>query len=247
MSKNKTRKLNFSFLFVTGVALLGLLPLNVLAYDSPYKLPIFRDVLKKVKLQHPTDKIRIGYGDFKGKAKPYFFLEKGRYMTFKAEKPLRGAVVRSELRMGPRDWPITTAKSQILNADLHLSKPASLNQITLLQIHAVKPSYPPLRVVWLRSYKNIKDHIWAIVRPSPYESGINYIDLGKRSSKTFSHYSIRVQKGWLQMSVNGKFKFKQSLALWKGTVNYYKAGLYLSGKDDGGKAKMRFKSLEYKF
>lgn len=247
MTGNKTKKYSAPFLCVTGLALLGLLPLNAFAYDSPYKLPIFRDVLNKVKLQHPTDKIRIGYGDFKGKAKPYFFLEKGRYMTFKAEKPLHGSIVRSELRMGPRDWYVTTARSQILNAELHLSKPASLNQITLLQIHAVKPSYPPLRVVWLRNYKNIKDHIWAIVRPSPYKSGISYVDLGKRSSKTFSRYSIRVQKGWLQMSVNGQFKFKQSLALWEGTVNYYKAGLYLSGKGDGGKAKIRFKSLEYKF
>jgi len=246
MSKNNLEKRKTPLLIATGIALLSLLPLSLLAYDSPYNVPVFRDVLKKVKLQYPTDKIRIGYGDFKGKAKPYFFLEKNRYMTFKAEKPLRGAIVRSELRMGPVDWSVNTPRSKVLSAELHLSKPATLNQITLLQIHAVKPSYPPLRVVWLRSYKNIKDHIWAIVRPSPYKHGINYIDLGKRSSKTFTRYNIRVQKGWLQMKVNGKFKLKQSLALWKGAVNYYKAGLYLSGKNDGGKAKVRFKSLSYK-
>ena len=247
MKRNKTNIGGASLLFAIAMTLLGLLPLNVFAYDSPYKLPIFRDVLNKVKLQHPTDKIRIGYGGFKDKAKPYFFLEKGRYMTFKAEKPVGGTIVRSELRMGPKDWQVDTQRSQILDAELHLSKPDSLNQITLLQIHAVKPSYPPLRVVWLRNHKNIKDHLWAVVRPSPYKSGINYIDLGKRSSKTFTRYTIRVQKGQLQMSVNGKFKLKQSLALWSGVDNYYKAGLYLSGKGDGGKAKVRFKSLSYKF
>ena len=245
MKKNKAIKANTPLLMLMGLVLLT--PLNLLAYESPYNNPVFRDVLKKVKLQHPTDKIRIGYGRFKGKAKPYFFLEKGRYMTFKAEKPLRGAIVRSELRMGPRDWGVESKRSKVLDAELYLSKPVSLNQITLLQIHAIKPSYPPLRVVWLRKHRNIKDHIWAIVRPSPYKSGINYIDLGKRNRKTFTRYTIRVQKGWLHMSVNGKFKLKQSLALWRGTKNYYKAGLYLSGKNDGGKAKLRFKSLSYKF
>jgi len=247
MNKNKRqiKSLNVGLKILGG--LLFFLPLHLSAYESPYNLPVFRDVLKKVKLQHPNDKIRIGYGGFENKAKPYFFLEKGQYMTFKAEKSLGGSIVRSELRMGPVDWSVDTERSKILDAELHLSKPVDLNQITLLQIHAVKPSYPPLRVVWLRKHKNIKDHIWAVVRPSPYTSGINYIDLGKRSSKVFTRYTIRVQKGWLQMMVNGKFKLKQSLALWQGTVNYYKAGLYLSGKGDGGKAKIRFKSLEYKF
>lgn len=232
---------------ILAVLLFAWLPLNLLAYESPYNNPAFRSVLNNVKLQHPNEKIRIGYGRFKDNAKPYFFLEKSRYMTFKAEKQQGGAIVRSELRMGPKDWDVDTARAQILNAELHLSKPATLNQITLLQIHAVKPSYPPLRIVWLRKHKNIKDHIWALVRPSPYNSRLNYIDLGKREGKRFTHYSIRVQNSNLQISVNGRFILKQSLEQWKGTFNYYKAGLYLSGKNDGGKAKVRFKSLAYKF
>jgi hypothetical protein len=225
--------------------LVVLLPLTSFAYEAPYNNPVFRNVLGKAKLQFPTDKIRIGYGRFNDRAKPYFYLENGRYMTFKIKKDKGEGIVRAELRLGPNDWMVDTRTPRILTAEMHLSKPQTLNQITLLQIHAVSPSYPPLRVVWLRRHRGVKDHIWAIFRASPYQSTIRYVDLGKRQGKVFSHYSIKVHNNTLEVRENNKLKGKQSLALWKGTKNYFKVGLYLSGKNDEGEAKIRFRLLEY--
>jgi hypothetical protein len=222
-----------------------LLPLNLMAYEAPYKNPVFKNVLSKAKLQFPKDKIRIGYGRFQGRAKPYFYLENRRYMTFKVKKPLHGTIIRAELRLGPDDWSVYTRTPKVLNAEIHLSNPKGLKQITLLQIHAVKPSFPPVRITWLRSHRGIKDHVWAILRASPYHRGIRYVDLGKRQGKNFSRYSIKVFNGNLEVWFDWKLKAKQSLSLWKNTKNYFKAGVYLSGKGDGGLAKARFRLLEY--
>lgn len=239
--------LNYWYLLLfSGMLLIALLPITSFAYEAPYNNPVFRDVLEKAKLQFPINKIRIGYGRFNGKAKPYFYLENGRYMTFKTEKDKGGGIVRAELRLGPDDWMVDTRTPKVLTAEIHLSKPQTLEQITLLQIHAVSSSYPALRVAWLRTHRGVKDHIWAIFRASPHQSTIRYVDLGKRQGKVFSHYSIKVHNNILEVRANKKFMGKQSLALWKGAKNYFKAGLYLSGKDDEGKAKVRFRLLEYR-
>ncbi len=233
------------FPFIIGLIVFFLSPLNVLPYEAPYNNPIFQDVLGKAKLQFPTDKIRIGYGHFQGKAKPYFYLEKKRYMTFKVKKEPHDSIVRAELRLGPNDWTVYTPTPKILNAEIHLSNPEGLNQITLLQIHGINPSYPPLRITWLRHHRGIKNHIWAILRPSPYHSTIRYVDLGKRQGKKFTRYSIKVAKGNLEVWVDWKLKAQQPLNLWKNTKNYFKAGIYLSGKGDAGQAKARYRLLQY--
>ncbi len=230
---------------IIGLLMFLFLPFNVSAYEAPYNNPNFRSVLSKAKLQFPTDKIRIGYGRFPNKAKPYFYLEKKRYMTFKVKKEQNAAIVRAELRLGPEDWSVYTLRPKILNAEIHLSNPKGLNQITLLQIHAINPSFPPLRITWLRSHRGIKNHIWAIFRASPYHAGIHYVDLGKREGKKFTRYSIKVVNGNLEVWVDWKLRAKQSLALWKNTKNYFKAGVYLSGRGDHGLAKARYRLLEY--
>jgi hypothetical protein len=240
------RKLGYRYLLLRiSMLLIFLLPIASFAYEPPYNNPVFHNVLGKAKLQFPTNKIRIGYGRFNGRAKPYFYLENGRYMTFKTQKNKGGSIVRAELRLGPDDWMVDTCIPKTLNAEMHLSKPQTLNQITLLQIHAVHPSYPALRVAWLRVHRGVKDHIWAIFRASPYQSAVRYVDLGKRQGKVFTRYSIKVLNNNLEVWAGGQIKGKQSLVLWKGTKNYFKAGLYLSGKNDGGMAKVRFRLLEY--
>ena len=230
---------------IIGLLLFLFLRVNVLAYEAPYNNPNFRNVLNKAKLQFPINKIRIGYGRFQNKAKPYFYLEKKRYMTFKLKKERNTPIIRAELRLGVKDWSVYTLRPKILNAEIHLSNPKGLNQITLLQVHAVNPSFPLLRVTWLRIHRGIKNHIWAIFRPSPYHPKIRYVDLGKREGKKFTRYTLKILKGNLEVWVNWKPSIKQSLALWKNTKNYFKAGLYLSGKGDYGLGKARYRLLEY--
>ena len=215
------------------------------AYEAPYNIPAFRDVLKKSKLQFPQQMQR-DFGQLKGVAKANFYLKDGRYMTFKSRKRNKKTVIRSELRFGPNGWKVNSKRSKLLKAEFALDKPRSIEQITILQIHAVNPSYPPLRIVWLKRHKSRDDHLWAIVRPSPYHKKIHYIDLGKRPKNRFTRVSVSVKNNYMKIWLNKRLRTTQSLKQWKGTVNYYKAGIYLSGKKDVGMATVSFRLLEHK-
>jgi hypothetical protein len=222
-----------------------LIPITLYAYEAPYSVSTFRDALKKSKLQFPVKK-QIDFGNFKGVAKANFYLSNGNYMTFKARKRHRKIIVRSELRFGPKGWKVNSRRSKLLKAEFALDKPRSIRQITILQIHAEKPSFPPLRIVWLKKHKGRKDHLWAIIRPSPYRKKIHYVDLGKRQDHRFTRISISVRNNHVKIWVNKRLKTTQSLARWKGIINYYKAGIYLSGKKDTGVATVRYRLLEHK-
>ncbi len=180
-----------SFL-VLAISFLLFLSHPLLAFEAPYSNPNFRNALNQSKLQYPGVKSVIKYGKFARKGTPYFYLESSKYMVLKASKPQGKPVVRSELRFGPNMWKVESPKLHYLYADFNFPKPSSLKQVTLLQIHAKKPSYPPIRIVWLDKRKGKVDHIWAIVRPSPYDKKINYVDLGPRANG-FMNYTINVQ------------------------------------------------------
>ena len=231
------------FFIVLVVAFLS--PLTLYAYEAPYKVASFRDVLKKSKLQLPN-KEQISFGNLRGVAKANFYLTNHRYMTFKARKRHKKPIVRSELRFGPEGWKVGSRRSKLLKSEFALDMPRSIDQITILQIHAEKPSFPPLRIVWLRKHKGKKDHLWAIVRPSPYHKKIHYVDLGKRPNNRFTRISISVRNNQMKIWLNKRLRTTQSLARWKGIINYYKAGIYLSGKHDVGMATVRYRLLEHK-
>jgi hypothetical protein len=233
------------FLVAISLIMTLLIPSALHAYEAPYNVPAFRDALKKSKLQFPNKK-QIDFGQFRGAASANFYLTKGRYMTFKSRKRNKKVIVRSELRFGPHGWKVNSTRSKLLKAEFALDKPRSIKQITILQIHAEKPSVPPLRIVWLKRHKSRDDHLWAIVRPSPYHKKIQYVDLGKRPNNRFTRVSVSVKNNRMKIWVNKRLRTTQSLKRWKGTINYYKAGIYLSGKKDVGMATVRFRLLEHK-
>lgn len=243
--KNSINKKFKSFLLVIALIVTFLMPVTSYAYEAPYSISTFRDVLKKSKLQFPNKK-QIDFGHFRGVAKANFYLSNRRYMTFKARKRHKKVIVRSELRFGPHGWKVDSKRAKLLKSEFALDKPRSLKQITILQIHAEDPSYPPLRVVWLRKHKSLEDNLWAIVRPSPYHKKIHYVNLGKRPNNRFTRVSISVRNNLMKIWVNKRLRTTQSLARWKGTENYYKAGIYLSGKKDTGMAIVRYRLLEHK-
>ena len=233
------------FLIAISLIVTLLIPSALYAYEAPYNVPAFRDALKESKLQFPN-KEQIDFAQFRGVARANFYLTKGRYMTFKSRKRNKKVIVRSELRFGPHGWKVNSKRSKLLKAEFALDKPRSIKQITILQIHAEKPSFPPLRVVWLKRHKSRDDHLWAIVRPSPYHKKIHYVDLGKRPNNRFTRVSVSVKNNRMKIWVNKRLRTTQSLKRWKGTINYYKAGIYLSGKKDVGMATVRFRLLEHK-
>ncbi|MCK5896169.1 MAG: polysaccharide lyase family 7 protein [Cocleimonas sp.] len=245
MRYGMNKQASLSCLSVVSLMAVLLLPTNVSAYEAPYNASVFREVLKKSKLQFPNKK-QIDFASFRGIGRANFYLSRGRYMTFKARKRHKKIVVRSELRFGPQGWKVSSSRSKLLKSEFALAKPRRIKQITILQIHAENPSVPPLRVVWLRRHKGVNDHIWAIVRPSPHRKAIQYVDLGKRPKHRFMRVSISVKKNRMKIWVNKRLKTSHSLARWKGTVNYYKAGIYLSGKRDTGMATVRYRLLQHK-
>ncbi|HFC91722.1 MAG TPA: hypothetical protein ENJ51_02795 [Leucothrix mucor] len=243
--ENNTNQKTQLFLIAISLIVTLLIPSALYAYEAPYNAPAFRDALKKSKLQFPNKK-QIDFGHFRGVARSNFYLTKGRYMTFKSRKRHKRVVVRSELRFGPYGWKVNSKRSKLIKAEFALDKPRSIKQITILQIHAEKPSVPPLRVVWLKRHKSRDDHLWAIVRPSPYHKKIHYVDLGKRPNNGFTRVSVSVKNNRMKIWVNKRLRITQSLKRWKGTINYYKAGIYLSGKKDVGMATVHFRLLEHK-
>jgi hypothetical protein len=245
MENNNYQTLKLSFFTFIGLMIAVLFPAVLYAYDTPYSVPTFHDALQESKLQFPKKK-QVDFGRFKGFARANFYLEKGRYMTFKARKRQKKVIVRSELRFGPQGWQVNSTRAKLLKSEFALAKPASIDQVTILQIHAEKPSVPPLRVVWLRKHKGRNDHLWAIVRPSPYHKKIRYIDLGKRPNHRFTRVSVSVRNNQMKIWLNKKLRTTQSLRRWKGIINYFKAGAYLSGKKDIGMAIVRFRLLEHK-
>lgn len=245
MKRTIAKKHKRSLLAIISLTIACLLSNSLQAYEAPYNIPVFRHVLKKAKLQFPSKEQR-NFGAFKGWASANFYLSKGRYMTFKARKRYEKRIVRSELRFGPGGWLVSSKRAKLLKSEFALDKPRSIEQITILQIHAKKPSFPLLRIVWLRKHKSLKDHLWAIVRPSPYHKKIHYIDLGKRPNNRFTRVSISVRNNRMQIWLNKRLRTTQSLSQWRGTINYYKAGVYLSGKKDVGMATVRYRLLEHK-
>lgn len=245
MENNSYQTLKLSFFTLIGLMIAVLFPAVLYAYDAPYSVPAFQDALQDSKLQFPKKK-QVDFSQFSGFARANFYLEKGRYMTFKARKRQRKVIVRSELRFGPQGWQVSSKKAKLLKSEFALGKPASIDQVTILQIHAKKPSVPLLRVVWLRKHKGRKDHLWAIVRSSPYHKKIRYIDLGKRPDHRFTRVSVSVRNNEMKVWLNKRLKTTQSLTRWKGIINYFKAGVYLSGKKDIGMAIVHFRLLEHK-
>ncbi len=239
------KKHKLSLLPIIGFTAACLLSSSLQAYEAPYNIPIFRDALNKAKLQFPNKEQR-NFGAFRGWAAANFYLSRGQYMTFKARKRYKKRIVRSELRFGPGGWRVNSKRAKLLKSEFALDKPRRIDQITILQIHAEQPSFPPLRVVWLRKHKSLNDHLWAIIRPSPYRKQIHYIDLGKRPNNRFTRVSISVRNNRMQIWLNKRLRTTQSLSRWKGTTNYYKAGIYLSGKKDVGMATVRYRLLEHK-
>ncbi|MCK5916874.1 MAG: polysaccharide lyase family 7 protein [Cocleimonas sp.] len=245
MKNSASPKSKSPLFIIISLILTFLTPITAYAYEAPYNVAGFRDVLNKTKLQFPNKK-QIDFGSFRGVARANFYLTNGRYMTFKARKRHKEVIVRSELRFGPHGWKVNSNRSKLLKAEFALEKPRSIKQVTILQIHAENPSVPPLRVVWLKRHKSLNDHLWAIVRPSPYHKKIHYVDLGKRPNKGFTRVSVSVKNNLMKIWVNKRLRTIQSLKRWKGTINYYKAGTYLSGKKDIGLAIVYFRLLEHK-
>jgi len=219
-------------------------------HDAPYSIKHFQDILNNTKLQAPTShfdpKWSRDYGEFQYYENKYFYLQDNKYMTFL----MCGKKNRSELRE-KETWKVSTQKAKILFAEIAFFSLNAKREFTFLQIHA-DPNYknnlkhnsinkPLLRIVWKKQYRNLKNHIWAVIRTSALLEEHKYIkiDLGKYKNNFFT-VKIVVKTSRLVIYINNTRKVDLSVSYWDNIWNYFKAGVYLQ---DNGCAKILFKQL----
>ena len=220
------------------------------ACNTPYSLNKFKSVLKISKFQAPLSSYNslysAKYGEFKDFCNKYFYLQDNKYMAFfMCDKKHR-----SELRF-KNDWKVSTKKAKILEAEVKLFPLNEKREFTFLQIHADstlknKPiiNKPLLRIVWYKSLRGKKNHLWAVIRTcaDPYTMCYSKIDLGEMP-KGFFDVKIKVQNSNLKIWINNKLKVDKDVSYWNKFENYFKAGVYLQ---DYGCAKALFNRLKIK-
>ncbi len=217
------------------------------AQNSPYLLTKFHNILNVSKLQAPTSKYNplysVKYGKFKYYSNKFFYLQDNKYMVFY----MCNKKNRSELRI-KQDWKVNTKTPISLSAKVKLFSLNAKREFTFLQIHAdsnLKNSIdkPLLRIVWMKNFHNLKNHIWVIIKKSPNIYGQNYekIDLGL-TPKDFFYIHIIVKTNKLTIIKNNK-KYNFNVSYWKKYYNYFKAGVYLQGN---GCAKVLFDQIYIK-
>ena len=218
--------------------------------NTPYSLEKFKEILNISKLQAPKSHYNplysTKYGEFKDVCNKYFYLQDNKYMAFF----ICGKKHRSELRF-KNDWSVADTNAHIIEARVKLFPLNEQREFTFLQIHADstlknKPiiNKPLLRIVWYKSLRGKKNHLWAVIRTCDNPNVMCYekIDLGKMP-KDFFDVKIEVKNSRLKIWINGKLKVDKNVSYWNKFLNYFKAGVYLQ---DEGCAKVLFDKLKIK-
>jgi len=222
------------------------------ACNTPYSLDKFKPVLDIAKLQAPYSKYNslyaVRYGEFKDVCHKFFNLQDNKYMAFFMCEEDLSSHRRSELRI-KNIFKVSSKKAHILDAKLKIFPLNEKKEFTFLQIHPdnhYKPfiNKPLLRIVWMKNYHNIINHIWAVIRLGKGKSSkYAKIDLGKKPDNFFE-IKILVKNSNLSVYFNGEKKVDNfNVAYWNKYCNYFKAGVYLQGS---GCAKVLFDKLEIK-
>lgn len=206
-------------------------------YIYPYQLTKFKDILNKSKLQAITSsynkKYGVKYGKFENISHKYFYLESNKYLAFY----MCGKLNRSELRF-KKDWQVSTNKEKELNVEVKIDNDSLNSKFTFLQIHDDSTlknisfiNKPLLRIAWLKSNKNIQNHIWAIIRLSSNlsEQKYKYFDLGEKPNNFFN-VIIKVKNSNLIININENQKVNLDVSYWNKFYNYFKLGVYLQDK-----------------
>jgi len=216
------------------------------ACNTPYSLNKFKPVLNISKLQAPYSKYNplfsVKYGKFKDICHQFFNLQDNEYMIFYMCQEDVSSHRRSELRV-KNEFSVSTKIPKILTAKLKILPLNQSREFTFLQIHTDHAiNKPLLRVVWMRNYHNIYNHIWAVIKlgnkkNSPYKK----IDLG-RVPVDFFNIRIIIKQSKLNLFINSKKIINNfDVSYWNKFKNYFKAGVYLQGV---GCAKVLFDDLK---
>jgi hypothetical protein len=225
----------------------------------PYDLVKFQSVLDQSKLQWPQSGTEVDYGAFQGFHADHFYLSNDGYMTFETEN---SGTKRVELREGPQEWFTSTRALKHIVGEVKCFYPDTIKEYTWMQIHDNKNSgvgginKPLVRLAWIKEKKDnaghlLTDYLWAVIRDTNSKNGPStWYPLIQRPNSFFKA-EISVHNNQLYVYINDILKHQRSVAYWDVFLNYFKAGVYLSGSvnndvPEGQKtAKVQFKTLSY--
>ena len=178
-----------------------------------------------------------------GYSSGYFYLGKGREMTFKLDAAEKGTTtnahyVRSELRHNV-NWHIR--ETHTLSAEVKAVSHLDPDKVTVLQIHGIQEDgsdAPPLLRVALNS-----GDLYAMIKPDNEGERTDSVLLKKGVGANWVKVEITVKKSQLVITVDSQQKLSHSLAYWK-YPNYFKAGCYPQATQ--GTAEVFFRKLSVK-
>ncbi|RUM68781.1 MAG: hypothetical protein DSZ05_00550 [Sulfurospirillum sp.] len=214
----------------------------------PYDYQKFRTVLNRSRLQYPDITVVVPSGHFDGYQAPWFYSLNGD-LFFSAEKPANLPTIRSELRE-ESIWKTSDTTRHIWSAKLKCFKPQKgINAYTWMQILGTNDSfnYPLIRLMWVRNYHGIYDHLWAIVITSDaYDPNITYdwVDLGERTGDYVSA-KVEIADNTMRIFLNDTVIRQYDVTYWQSVDNYFKAGIYINRPKDHGKATVAFHELSF--
>ncbi len=215
----------------------------------PYDTQAFQTVLNHSKLQHPDNTVVVDYTAFTNVKAPYFYTDSEGILHMSIAKEANASKTRTELREGPSSWSLKEGENHTFSATLQCLKPKpGITSYTWMQIHGTTETYnyPILRLLWQREYKNLYDHLWAILIVSdPYQPTLyQWIDLGPRPEGYFT-CEVIIEGMIMSILINHEPIDTHNISYWANVDNYFKAGVYIDRYEDGGEVSVLFKSLEY--
>ncbi|SNR68715.1 Alginate lyase [Desulfurobacterium atlanticum] len=168
----------------------------------------------------------------------YFYKQKQSYVFF-----MCGFHKRTEVRFLD-EWKVSTKKTKILEADVRLFPLDSEKEFTFMQIHVDgrkdRINKPLLRLVWMKDYGGVKDHIWAVILDDSCGKTYEKINIARRPDGFFK-IKIEVLKNKIKIWFNGKLEIVKDVSYFEKYENYFKLGVYLQQKNC---AKVVFRNIK---
>ncbi len=236
---------------IAAATLLGLSSLYTFADTAPYDLSKYQPVLDDSKLQAPTSSTLLPRGSFKSQYNQYFYIPDSgnQWMTFE----VTGDHARSELRQITEWYTSDTSTLYKMIGNVLVVDPmeGEVDEITFMQVHDVTNNNnainkPLVRLVWMRDYRGLSNHYWAVIKADACESCSNYdkIDLGEYRDSAVK-FEVRIENNTLTIkrdSIAHPELNKYDISYWGDLESYFKAGVY---NQDSGTGIVQFESLRY--
>ncbi len=158
-----------------------------------------------------------------------FSLSSEGYLTFEIHEWYDVKSKRIELR-DPNEWKINSSTRIRMEGEVKFARPeGDIDEITWMQLHHKHSGAKPfVRLVWKERKAGHTDGLWAVIRAGDNQRA-EWLYLGERPD-TFFPSMISIQGKKLTIVVADRQYSQNIPPYWQDKRNYFKAGLYCSGR-----------------